>query len=98
MRLEVLELTAIAAITAVTGPIASAVAIGLVGSASTGSWGALGAIARLSAVFVLITIPMTAIWLLGAIQTRRAIRRLRASNDRRRRDSIDVTEVRAGPV
>jgi len=38
---------------------------------------------------------MTAIWLLGAIQTRRTIRRLHPWNDRRLRDAIDRNEVRA---
>jgi hypothetical protein len=82
LRLEVLELTAAAAMTAVVGAMVPAVGIGFVVSATTGSGKAFGAIAGLSGPFLAVTSPMTAIWLLGAIQTRRAIRCLRASDDR----------------
>jgi hypothetical protein len=56
----------------------------------------LTAVAAITAVAG--AIPMTAIWLLGAIQTRRTIRRLHPWNDRRLRDAIDRTEVRASSV
>ena len=78
-------LIASGAVVAVVGGLAAAVGVGLLVAAVSGTAGASGGIAALGVNFVTITVPTTAIWLFGAIQTQRAIRRVKPATEARDR-------------
>jgi hypothetical protein len=73
---EALRLAAIALAAAVAGAALPATAFALFVGSVTGSEVAAASVAAMGLPFLAITIPTMAIWLLGAIQTERAIRRL----------------------
>jgi hypothetical protein len=74
---EVIALVAVAAMTAVAGAAGPAIVAGVLAAAATGSWSAAAAVAGLGLPFIAVTAPAMAIWLLGAIGTRRAVWRSR---------------------
>jgi hypothetical protein len=70
------QLTLIATATAIVGAMTPAVLTAFIVAATTGSWEAAASVASLSLPFLMVTVPTSAIWLVGAINTRRTIRRL----------------------
>jgi hypothetical protein len=76
---EVIVLTGLAAITAIVGGSAPAICAALLVLAATGSSVAAATVMALALPFLAITIPVTAIWFLGAVATRLTLRRLRDS-------------------
>jgi hypothetical protein len=74
-------LIVIGALTCVGGATAPAVAIALVIVTTGGSWTVATQVASQALPFLAITVPATAVWLLGAVQTRRTIRRLAVLHD-----------------
>ncbi len=72
---ETLRLVALAALVGILGPLAIAAVAGLTVAAISGSPVAAGNVASLGLPFIAITAPTMAVWLIGAIQTRRVIRR-----------------------
>lgn len=85
---EVIVLSGLAAITSAVGGTASAICAALLVFAATGSSVAAAAVMALALPFLAITIPVTAIWFLGAVGTLLTVRRLRGSA---------LVDVRMGP-
>src|SRR3954469_972932 len=73
---EILRLAFIALTAAGAGAALPATAFALLVASATGSWVAAASVAAMGIPFLAITIPTMAVWLLGVIQTERAIRRL----------------------
>jgi hypothetical protein len=76
-----IQLVLIAGLACVGGALASAIEVALLLVALTGSWLSASQVVSLGVPFLAVTAPITAIWLLGAIQTGRSIRRVARLND-----------------
>src|SRR4051794_28989212 len=70
---SIARLVALAAAVAILGGAAAAVAVGVLVATLSGTPAAAGQVAALGLTFIPITVPLTGIWLVGAIQTSRTI-------------------------
>ena len=83
----------IGALTCMGGATAPAVAVALLIVATGGTWAMATQVVFQAVPFLAMMVPMAAIWLIGAIQTGRTIRRLAVAHERA--DRVAFAELNA---
>jgi hypothetical protein len=86
-------LVGLGTVVALVGGLIAAAGVGLVVGAVSGTLAAVGAIGALGVTFLAIPVPTTCIWLVGAIQTPRTIRRVAPATEARDRAAFAELNV-----